>query len=232
MTGIVALLQPNEVALFTDGAYLDYAGKMVHVASKVLLMPEWPGAIACRGPSQFIWTIRTHWDGAVGSLDDALERVLDDAQLFQKVFEMHRHQKSEWELVLVGWSHERQAFEVWDVHGGPVSPYTDHPPLTLRKMMSPVGAWPTPDQKRLDALQADLGAGERPHPHQVAAMLMQAMRESELPDPRNPAVKQHNIGGFIQRAVIDHQACSTDIIHRWPDEKGKSINPFPPEQAP
>lgn len=231
MTGIVALLTPNDVALFTDGAYLDYEGNLKHVASKVLLMPEWPGALACRGPSQFLWTLRTHWDGTVASFDDALARIIEDAQLLQQVFELHRHRKSEWELVLAGWSDARQAFEVWDVHGGPVSIYTDIPPLTLRQMTAPFGAWPQPEQHLAEALQADLAAGERPHPHQVAALVMQAIRASKFPDPRNPTVKQHHIGGFIQRTVMDRAGCSTDIIHRWPDKIGEPIQPHVEQPA-
>lgn len=67
MSRIVAMVDENAMAMFTDGAGTDTAARMQWVGSEVLLMPEWPGVVAVRGPSQFLRALRTHWGVEVPS---------------------------------------------------------------------------------------------------------------------------------------------------------------------
>ncbi|MBO1021649.1 hypothetical protein IPV08_16945 [Methylobacterium sp. SD274] len=225
MSGIIAMADASSVLMLTDGAGTNGVGHLQWIGSKVLLMPEWPGVVAVRGPSQFLWALRTHWGVEVPSFDVALARVVEDGQIVEEMHRLHRYPLTEWEIVLAGWSEERQAFEVWDVYGGPIPDFEDHPPLTLRKMVGAMGAWPAPDQDKVEALGLHLKP-DKPRPVvETAGLIMLAMRASQQPDPRDPSRGHHTIGGFMQETIVTHEGMSTRIIHRWPDRIGEPINP-------
>ncbi len=230
MSGILTYPIPEGLCLLTDGANVDLSHRLQHVGSKVLLMPEWPGAMALRGPAQFLWALRTHWGPAVPDFDGILARITEDAELIEQLHILHQCPRREWELVLTGWSQARQAFEVWDVYGGPIPPF-EHPPLTLRQIPAGAGAWPAPEPEQVAALGLTEQSDPPRSPHHTAALVMVAMRHSLQKNPNDERDVHHSIGGFLQETIISLDGCSTRIVHRWPDVIGERITPSPVPQG-
>lgn len=235
MSGIFSFAGPDSVWLYTDGAGCNSDGSLAWIGSKILLMPEWPGAVATRGIGALPWMLRLAWAQDVPSLDDALDRVVSDALAIGGHLALNGYDDPlNWEIVLAGWSRRREAFEVWDVFGRNAPEWTEEqcreaPALKPRQLQGQTASWPVPDETILKALWPSNPDGLTPR--DIAMPVMEAMRRKPYATPYFGGVEQYAIGGFIQETVMDRSGISTDIIHRWPDEKGKSINPFPPEQA-
>lgn len=233
MSGIFTVAGPESVWIYTDGAGCHSDGSVAWVGSKILLMPEWPGAIATRGIGALPWMLRLAWSAEVPSLDAALERVVADALAIGGELALNGYPDPlNWEIVLAGWSDRRGAFEVWDVFGRNAPEWTEEqcraePALRPRQLKGTTAAWPVPDEAILKSLWPSTGSGLSPA--EMALPVMEAMRRKPYATPHFRGVEQHAIGGFIQETGIGHDGISTSIIHRWPDVIGERINPFAAE---
>ena len=235
MSGIFTVAGPDSVWLYTDGAGTNPDGSLAWIGSKILLMPEWPGAVATRGVGALPWMLRLAWAQDVPSLNDALDRVVGDALAIGGHLVLNGyHDPLNWEVVLAGWSHRREAFEVWDVFGRSPPDWTEEqcreaPPLTLRQMKGTTASWPVPDETILKTLWPSNQGGLLPA--DMAVPVMEAIRRKTYPMPGAASAEYHAVGGFIQETGIGRDGLSTSIIHRWPDRIGERIDPLAAEQA-
>ena len=56
--------------------------------------------------------------------------------------------------------------------------------------------------------------------------LLEAQRRTRRPLGRGPgAVFAHVVGGFAQHTVVTENGISSNVIHCWPDEIGRRIEP-------
>ncbi|MEN3209812.1 hypothetical protein PUR23_07105 [Methylorubrum populi] len=233
MSGIFTVAGPDSVWIFTDGAGCNPDGSVAWIGSKILLMPEWPGAVATRGVGALPWMLRLAWASEVSSLDTALERVVADAlAIGGHLVANGYHDPLNWEIVLAGWSDQRAAFEVWDVFGRNAPDWTEEqcctaPPLTLRQLKGTTASWPVPDEAILKSLWPSTSGGLTPA--EMALPVMEAVRRKTYPMPPSKENEYHSVGGFIQETGIGHDGISSSIIHRWPDVIGERINPFAAE---
>lgn len=197
------------LVVLTDGAWYNSDGVVQAIASKTLVLPHIPAVVAARGPSHllpFLFEIAC----PCRDFEDLLGSIQSNA---------YDSSSGEYEIIIAGYSQERDRFEVYilPVHdryaceGFPACLLMPVPGHLIQPALDPaiikqIG-WHIPDVDRLDAERDGL-------------RLMECQRADGTPP-------EHVVGGFVQKTVIERQGISSSIIHTWPDQVGRKINPRP-----
>ncbi len=196
------------IVLLTDGAWYTSEGIVQAIASKILVLPHIPAAIAARGPvalQPLLFGIAypcRDFEDLLTSLKNFEDHLVSFVKSNSNV---DNPLLDQFEVLIAGYSHERKGFETYVtanyqsltlLSGDQVSPPPD---AAIIKQ----SGWQIPALNRFDADRDGL-------------RLMDCQRAIGPP---------HVVGGFVQKTIVERDGVRSSIIHTWPDEVGRKINP-------
>lgn len=228
MTAFLTIRLEDQLLFFSDGVGYDDEGVVQRIGPKVMLRPDLPAIIGSRGSSEFT-DILPAFHGWV-SFDDLVERIPEDGAHVFSIMKEHRgpDDPPSAQVWLAGWSESAQRFALklieFRADGGEALPLTDvdrpcmYQPAPSEEACRKVGfrdGKPTiRSNQGLEAIVQD------------AVIFMHAQRLTKnvihhLPDAPHGSMA----GGFVQLSIITRSSLSSMIVHRYPDEIGKKIDP-------
>jgi hypothetical protein len=238
MTALNIVRQPQhkQILVLSDAASYLQTGEMVGMASKVYPVPSWPGIVAGRGPSLAPALLGQHlalafptWDSMVQLVEDALPAMVDACAVLMRTGTI--------ELVLAGWSQERERPETYLIRcddelppgttqagvdaliaSGGIYPgafeLRELPAVVCGPMIGPVA------QRVTGYIEiADKGSSLQ------AIADMRLALETQRHDPTLPFCC---VGGFALLTTITPDRVEQKIVHRWAEDQiGELIEPTP-----
>jgi hypothetical protein len=238
MTALNIVRQPQhkQILVLSDGASYLPDGQMIGTASKIYPVPSWPGIVAGRGPSLAPALLGQHlalafptWDSMVQLVEDALPAMVDACAVLM--------QSGTIELVLAGWSQERERPETYlircDDELPPGATQADVDALIADGGIYP-GAFELCELPAVvcgpmighEAKQVTGYTGIAEHGSSVAALAdMRLALETQRHDPTLPFCC---VGGFALLTTITPDKINQEIVHRWSEDQiGELIEPAP-----
>jgi hypothetical protein len=238
MTALNIVRQPQhkQILVLSDGASYLPDGQLIGTASKVYPVPSWPGIVAGRGPTLAPALLGQHlalafptWDLMVQFAADALPSMVEACAVMM--------QSGTIELVLAGWSQERNRPETYlircDDELPPGSTQADVDALIASGGIYP-GAFELCELPavvcgpmiRPEARQATGYSGIADHGSSTAALAdMRLALETQRHDP---SLAFCCVGGFALLTTITPDRVNQEIVHRWPEDQiGQLIEPTP-----
>lgn len=240
MTALNIVRQPQhkQILVLSDGASYLPDGQLIGTASKVFPVPSWPGVVAGRGPTLAPALLGQHlalafptWDLMVQFAADALPSMVEACAVML--------QSGTIELVLAGWSQERERPETYlircDDELPPGSTQADVDALIASGGIYP-GAFELCELPAVvcgpmigPAARKVTGyAGIADNGSSVAALA--DMRFALETQRHDPSLAFPCVGGFALLTTITPEAVNQEIVHRWPEDQiGELIEPTPIE---
>jgi hypothetical protein len=234
MTAINVIRQGDGVHIISDGAFCDANGILCEIVPNTWLLPHLPAAVAIHGSPHLMPFLMYRLSRECHSLDEIAARIANIAIDVHISFPMthgtldYGNIKPEFDLIIAGWSAQdrrpksllvtcpdrtksRNFQTGWKVLE--LSDMLIAPPIT-EQVVSSIG-WKVPDSA--EAFRADVDG----------LKLLQAQRLLRGPmNPRSSTVTHgFMVGGFVQLTSISEHGVNTRILHRWPDEIGRRIDP-------
>lgn len=220
MTAFLALRKATSIDLLTDGAAYRDDGTTVAIIMKVIELPKASAAVTLRGFLNVLpklADVLSEFD-SFDQMIDAIPQVLDAGR-------KHCANPScvPWELLFVGIS---DAGHPKVVH---VPSHHQNIDLIDEEYFS-AGPQPTADTfAAAGYVPIQNVASFDPISHGVPIMQAMRMTPSRL---RDDGPELFGVGGFIAHTKIERGVVTTRLIHLWPDELGRKIDPlrkgFPP----
>lgn len=220
MSAICMIRGANGVFAADDGVFYGPDGRLRGFGSKILLMPESSSVIVAQGMGLLLPALRfeigfraTDFDLVTEALPASFESIIVGLRRESGV-------ETNGALYVGGYSPARERFETYAIGS---KPDRDTLPFTLRPTAYAEGS-PWPDA----ALTARYGLDDPEivaSPFDIAARFLACARHVACPMDRDPTVSAFQVGGFAQVAMVTVEGCSTQIIHRWPDQVGEFIDP-------
>jgi hypothetical protein len=232
MTAINVIRQAEAVHIISDGVFCDSNGVVCEIIPNTWLLPHLPAAIGIHGPPHLMPFLVHRLSRECPSFDDIAAKIVGIALEVHISFPMTYGTlglgsvNPEFDLIAAGWSEARHrpvSYLVTCQRRGPgtqgdwevieLSDSLIAPPISER-LITAVN-WKLP--KSAQAFRADVDG----------IKLLQAQRLTQgLINPKDPA-GGHGflVGGFIQLTSVFAHGVSSRILHRWPDQIGRRIEP-------
>jgi hypothetical protein len=247
MAAINVIRQERTVHIVSDGAFCDNAGIVCEIGPNAFALPHLPAALAIRGSTHFMPFLVHRLSRECRTFDDLLSKIVRTAVEVHLSFPMamgtlgYGSVEPEFDLVAVGWStaHGAPASYLVSSHDRLVAPEVRANPWQLIELPDILIAPPITEQALTDAqiapAQSEVTAGEDAARYSAASFrpeidgvtLLNAQRRSPRQiDPRlGRAGWVYVVGGFIQLTTVSSHGVSSDVLHRWPDQAGRKIDP-------
>jgi hypothetical protein len=241
MTAIAAVKRADGLYLMADGAHYSGTGKLLKVSPKIILFPQASAALAGRGASMVLQGLLSLQLENIESFDQLLEFLPMGLKVATKMagpIATLGMGGSRSEIVVAGWSKERDRPEIWVMGNqpmktrGPDNTIIDTPAYEAIEWETPyLGQMPEEELCKEFAF----GLPEDPanfDPTMHGFNWFQAMRRSTA-KPKNEVEEAyfggakglHLCGGFLQLATVYKIGVDSRILHHWPDKVGEKINP-------
>lgn len=241
MTAINIARQPLHRCLHvvTDGATYNRAGIVSGMGTKVFTAPNWPGVIAIRGIACALPVLGQALSWKFQSFDELVGGV---EQVYASIIESVGFEDSNIELILAGWSYERDRPESYVIYPNEELGIG----MTVEKLeeRKRTGEWvPMPEPYKLIELPAAMAGPYLSEPIQVSAgwcgidvsapperciATLHHLIECQRHDVLN-GVEERFVGGFAQLTTVTPDGISQRILSRWPDKIDETIKPSPPD---
>lgn len=207
MTALNALVRSDRVHLMTDGAAYSPGGAIEGSMSKVHMLAHLPAALSFRGPVYFWTALVARLDvSGCRTFDELLGGIVDEVRMCLEIgARMHGH--AHVEVIVAGWSHERDQPECYLIDskaGGDLTPAPDGyfspmEPDMGRRLSA--GGWNLYDEKNDARALLDL---------------MRCQRAERFAIGHGPEVAP--LGVFAQHTVLTRDGIISRIVERWPED--------------
>jgi hypothetical protein len=224
----------NGVYIASDGVCYDDNGIVLGFDSKVVLIPDWNCVLGSTGAGQFGLAFRQQSALDIHSFDDLIKCVVKRAQAVHQRYVDHYGFDDRVTLVLAGWSDARQRFETYKLCSHEDNDYADPPVeqapwslISLPYIWSSVAPRPE-DAPRFGLNWPNLDGGGVTHAIGMTARLVCAARARSGPLPAvdiKDTARAYACGGFLQLTTLTRDCITSEIIHRWPDRVGSTVDP-------
>jgi hypothetical protein len=241
MAAINVIRQRQAVHILSDGVFCDTTGIVCEIGPNAFALPHLPAALAIRGSSHLMPFLVHRLSRECRSFDEMLPKIAPAALEVHGSFPMafgtlgYGAIEPDFDLVIVGWSKTRGApasyllcsadrpvaaglaAQAWQLTELP--DVLIAPPIA-EKQISAVG-WKVPY------------SSESFRPEIDGVSLLKAQRLSRRELDRSSGMRGHVyvVGGFIQLTSVSSHGVSSDVLHWWPDQVGRRIEPTQPEVA-
>lgn len=231
MSAMIAVTTPDTVFVMGDAAVYDHEGTLTDIRPKTIVFEDLHFAASCRGnlsPLDLLPLaigddhasfddVRRDAPAIFAAIDALMETVLPGAK---------------YEMMLAGWSHERNRGEVvfHATHGNIPESFNQSGPTLLTNTLFVRG-------QELDCL-LHIGLPENewtgfdPVAHGIPAFERARAFSVDLTCGREDMpLEGYSVGGFVQCVTITADSVRNEVIHEWPDEIGRKIEPASPMAA-
>jgi hypothetical protein len=237
MAAINVIRQSDAVHIVSDGAFCDATGIVCEIGPNAFALPHLPAALAIRGSTHLMPFLVHRLSRECRSFDDMLRKIAPAALEVHASFPMafgtlgYGTIEPDFDIVAIGWSksrgvpasylvcsHDRAVArgltaEAWQLVELPEVLIA--PPIA-EKQISAVG-WSVPYSAE----------SFRPEVDGVALLKAQRTSRRELDPTSGMRGQVYVVGGFIQLTSVSSHGVSSDVLHWWPDEVGRRIEPQP-----
>lgn len=242
MSALNIVRQPDSIHLLSDGAVYDADGVVRFIRPKTFALPHLRAFIGTRGPDRStdligfaLASLHRTFDELVDGIEEGLPEICAAC-----ADQLKGAASGRIELMIVGWSSERQSFEAymiatreadWSAEAGDgieqlgVGAYA----------LTPIADWlvisPALSEERLREALSDgprCDSPERfvPEMHGLALLEQQRrIRKGMLPDWQDEDDQHHWVGGFALLSTVTRSGISETVIHDWNDTVGDLIEP-------
>lgn len=241
MSAIAVGTADNAIVFAADGVCYDYAkGEVAGLGSKLLLMPELDCIVGWTGLGQFgsLFHMATHmrfadFDALLADAVEVTRGIHDWACRDIAAHGRGIEEETRLNMVLGGWSKARQRFETYRM--------VSYAKVSLNALDASTSAVLTPWQLRPIPPMWCSGApapatcerfgvafGEGFDMTDMAIRLICANRAESgaTTHPDTGETTFHNVGGFVQVAMLDGNGITSWIAHRWPEDVvGEPVDP-------
>jgi hypothetical protein len=235
MTAINVVRQRQAVHIISDGVFCDNHGIVCEIGPNAFALPHLPAALAIRGASHFMPFLAHRLSRECRSFDDVLTKIVRTAREVHMSFPMafgnlgFGSVEPDFDLVAVGWSQSRAAPTSYLV--------SSHDRVVARGLSS--SAWQLielPDVLIAPPIAENEIAASgwavpystdtfRPDIDGLALLKVQRLSRRVM-EPRFGARGYvYVVGGFVQLTSVSSDGVNSQILHRWPDELGRRIEP-------
>jgi hypothetical protein len=237
MAAINVIRQRQAVHILSDGAFCDPTGIVCEIGPNAFALPHLPAALAIRGSTHFMPFLVHRLSRECRSFDDMLGRIVPVAHEVHVSFPMafgtlgYGSIEPDFDIVAVGWSksrgvpasylvcsHDRAVAQGLAATAWQLVELPDvliAPPIA-EKQISAVG-WEVPHSPE----------SFRPDVDGVALLKVQRLSRRQLDVSSGMRGEVYVVGGFIQLTSVSAHGVSSDVLHWWPDEVGRRIEPRP-----
>lgn len=235
MAAINVIRQKEAVHIISDGAFCDNTGIVYEIGPSAFVLPHLPAALAIRGSSHFMPFLVHRLSRECRSFDDLLAKIVRAALEVHTSFPMafgtleFGTMQPDFDLVAVGWSKSRKATSSYLI--------TSHDRVVGRGLTS--NAWQLLELPEvliappIAETQITTTGWKVPYsvesfsPETDGIALLQAQRLSrrELNERSGTLGQVHVVGGFVQLTTVSPGGVDSRVLHWWPDEVGRRINP-------
>lgn len=225
MTALNVIVQASAVHLLTDCAGYDTSGRMISLASKVTVAPEWRAAFACSGRadsvrlSEAMAARRPVSQASALSALPGVMRELREQNRRRHPDDEDRNgdQENGLQVVCAIFSDRTRRPEAWIISsdqaylGDGYRPYTF---VQIRELFSP-------DLDPQDVLARPCCPTDEESfsPSTDGLAVLEAQRQSPWPDGL------FYVGGAAQLTSVSAAGVAVDILRHWPDAVGQRIAP-------
>jgi len=235
MAAINVIRQKEAVHIISDGAFCDNTGIVYEIGPSAFALPHLPAALAVRGSSHFMPFLVHRLSRECRSFDDLLAKVARAALEVHTSFPMtfgtldYGTMQPDFDLVAVGWSKTRKAPASYLIsshdrvvaHGLTSNAWQllelpevlIAPPIAERQITT--SGWKVPYS--VEAFRPDIDG--------VALLKAQRLSRRELDERSGARGQIHVVGGFIQVTTVSASGVNSNVLHWWPDEVGRIIEP-------
>ena len=235
MTAINVVRQQRAVHIISDGVFCDNNGIVCEIGPNAFALPHLPAALAIRGATHFMPFLAHRLSRECRSFDDVLAKIVRTAQEVHMSFPMAFGNlgfgsiEPDFDLVAVGWSKSRAAPTSYLVssHDRVVGRGLTASAWQLVELPDVLIAPPIAEnQISATGWKVPYSADSfRPEIDGLALLKAQRLSRRAI-DPRFGARGYiHVVGGFIQVTSVSSHGVNSEILHRWPDELGRRIEP-------
>jgi hypothetical protein len=230
MTAINVIRQNKCVYILSDGVFCDNSGIICELGPNAFALPQFPAAIAIRGPTHFIPFLMYRLNRECQSFDDLLARIIPMAVEVYLSFPMmlgtfgYGNIDPDFGLVVAGWSNQRQRFASFVVVRRSSFGERNTIGWELFELPDVMVAPPLTENPGEETWRVPLSA-ERFCPREDGVKLLKAQRLSKGQFPEQDTIKPrgYGIGGFVQLTTITQSGVAMEILHRWSDRIGEKI---------
>jgi hypothetical protein len=235
MAAINVIRQKHAVHIISDGAFCDTDGIVCEIGPNAFALPHLPAALAIRGASHFMPFLAHRLSRECRSFDDVLLKIVRTAREVHLSFPMAYGNlgfgsiEPDFDLVAVGWSNSRAMPAGYLV--------SSHDRVVARGLTA--GAWQLielPEVMIAPPIAENQITGTgwnvpysadafRPEIDGLALLKAQRLSRRALEARFGARGYVYVVGGFVQVTSVSSHGVNSEILHRWPDELGKRIEP-------
>ena len=224
MSAYFAIRADDAVHLFTDAAWYDETETLTKIETKVIEFPDLNLVATGRGELGIVAMLAGSMARGAKTFDEVIERaprVLAEAEASLPA--IYGETASAWELLICGWSESRERPEM-HIALGYRSPMPGMEPWQLYEWMADVIGAPDIPAETVDM---DIDAMLARAPDALGLAVLSIMRDTPQPNyslgPDAPS--GHWIGGFAEHSTVSRDGIRRAVLHEWPDEVGRKIEP-------
>jgi len=210
MTAVNALLRAQTAYIFTDGKIYTRDGDAKCAGSKVDILAHLPAVIAARGQADIRSAISYHAGEQFRSFDALLSGI---AHLLRKTREGLGvpADASVLELWLAGWSHEREAMEIWTLSD---ADRPGVPAFDLHEVIAAINPLDDRLMRDIETCGLDIENGA---PEALGLEITRMQRDRAWPVAHSGRMVE-SVGAFVQVTTLHRDRIETRILERWPRE--------------
>jgi hypothetical protein len=237
MAAINVIRQRQAVHILSDGAFCDATGIVCEIGPNAFALPHLPAALAIRGSSHFMPFLVHRLSRECRSFEDMLPKIVQAALEVHVSFPMafgtlgYGAMEPDFDIVVVGWSKSRGAPASYLVcsHDRPITGGLAAKAWQLVELPDVLIAPPIAE-KQIAAVGWNIPHSPesfRPDVDGVALLKAQRLSRRELDRSSGMRGQVYVVGGFIQLTSVSSHGVSSDVLHWWPDQVGRRIEPQP-----
>ncbi|WP_192710209.1 hypothetical protein [Methylobacterium sp. OAE515] len=207
--------------MVTDTASYTPEGAPVGFVSKAIALPHLGLVFASRGATVARWAFAEELE-AFASFDAI---VAGAAAALEEAHELSAF-GGDFELALMGWSAARRRVEL---HTLASRDSADVPAFTLQHMQAYFA--PMPEDEALRRIGLKVGRTfDVSRPAEKLRQVIELQRDTPAPflSAAPDAPVGHTIGGAVVLTEVSEAGVTQQVIHRWPDEIGRPLEPVSP----
>ena len=238
MTAINVVRQQRAVHIISDGVFCDNNGIVCEIGPNAFALPHLPAALAIRGASHFMPFLAHRLSRECRSFDDVLMKIVRTAREVHTSFPMAFGNlgfgsiEPDFDLVAVGWSKSRAAPTSYLVssHDRVVARGLTASAWQLIELPDVLIAPPIAENQIAATGWKVPNSANSFRPDIDGLALLKAQRLSRrATEPRFGARGYvYVVGGFVQVTSVSSHGVNSEILHWWPDELGRRIEPQVP----
>lgn len=210
MSALDVFVSENRVDIYTDGAVYTKDGEIAGLMSKALAIPQMCGAVAWVGaPQTGFLAAGIIGDMAIRSIDDVQDRF---GNKLRELYSPVGFGPNPFEIVVLGKANDgalKALHYARDTQPDGRKPFQAK---VIRKFCTPYsGCFST----AMDEFNGSPESGLR---------LMEEQRRYKFVATETQ-IEMFAVGGFCQHTVVSKDGVSMRVLHTWPDEIGRKIEP-------